>query len=503
MVKVTLIDRVIFHIVRYYGSLLGILGRAVTLPFLWGFEYIFEKCSRKVVNSPEMHARKLKHAQEQISTWNKNGRRTKLCTGRPGWQSMCLRTPAYKDSMTGIDLSKLDDIIQIDEEAMTITVEPLVTMGHITRFLTPKGLMIPVVPEFDFLTVGGLVCGAGVETSSQKYGLFHNTCVSFEVLLCSGEVVTCSEGENSDLFYAMPGSYGTIGFLTAATIRLIKAEKFVKLSYLPVNSLDEASQAIRKESLKNPGHDFVEGIMYSLHEGVIMVGSFTSKAEPGKINPVNRWYKKSFYKHVQDLSHSAPSVEYIPLRDYYHRHTYGIFWMTHILVPYIDMPVMRWLFGWTAAGETNWYKLIPPSFRQFSEKIVVVQDFIVPIEITEKALTFFNDQVEIYPVWLCPSKSFNEPGFFKFDEKSDTMQLDIGIYGVPKNLEDYELVKSNKIFEQFCLQNKCWKGLYADTFLTRDEFYEMFDPTLYNKVRKQLDCLDAFPDVYEKISGRI
>lgn len=50
-----------------------------------------------------------------------------------------------------------------------------------------------------------------------------------------------------------------------------------------MNSLDEASQAIRKESLKNPGHDFVEGIMYSLHEGVIMVGSFTSKAEPGKV----------------------------------------------------------------------------------------------------------------------------------------------------------------------------------------------------------------------------
>ncbi|XP_035700954.1 diminuto-like protein [Folsomia candida] len=237
--------------------------------------------------------------------------------------------------------------------------------------------------------------------------------------------------------------------------------RYIKLSYIPVNSLDEATTRITKESRKNPGHDFVEGIMYSLNKGVIMVGSFTPKAEPTKINPVARWYKKSFYKHVQDLSQSAPTVEYIPLRDYYHRHTYGAFWTLEILVPYANMPVMRWLFGWTATSETNWYKLIPAFFRQFSEKNVVLQDFIVPIGKAKMALEFFHKQVEIYPVWLCPSKSFNEPGFFKFDENPDTMQLDIGIYGVPKNLDDYELVKSNKIYEQFCLKNKCWKALIS------------------------------------------
>lgn len=114
-----------------------------------------------------------------------------------------------------------------------------------------------------------------------------------------------------------------------------------------------------------------------------------------QINPVARWYKKSFYKHVQDLSQSAPTVEYIPLRDYYHRHTYGAFWTLEILVPYANMPVMRWLFGWTATSETNWYKLIPAFFRQFSEKNVVLQDFIVPIGKAKMALEFFHKQVEV------------------------------------------------------------------------------------------------------------
>ncbi|XP_035700412.1 delta(24)-sterol reductase-like isoform X2 [Folsomia candida] len=416
---------------------------------------------------------------------------------------MSLRIPAYKKTMTGIDLSSLDEVVKIDENSMTLTVEPLVKMGPLTKILDAKGWTIPVVPELDFLTVGGLICGAGVETSSHKYGLFHNTCISYEVVLASGEVVNASKDENSDLFYAIPGSYGTLGFLTAATIRIFKAEKYVKLSYIRVNSLDEATERITEESLKSPGHDFVEGIMYSLDKGVIMVGSLTSKPEPGKINSVTRWYKKSFYKHVESflsLSQLAPKVEYIPLRDYYHRHTYCLFWLCPHYTPYIDSALFRYLFGWTGPGDNYTYKIMPPYFRRLFELNLVVQDLIVPIGKTKKALQYFHDTVEVYPVWLCPAKGFNEPGFFKFE--GNPMYMDIGIYGQSGKPDEYETDKSNKALEQFCLQNKCAKGMYADTWLNRDEFYQMFDPTLYNKVRTELNCLDGFPDVYEKIAGR-
>jgi delta24-sterol reductase len=42
--------------------------------------------------------------------------------------------------------------------------------------------------------------------------------------------------------------------------------------------------------------------------------------------------------------------------------------------------------------------------------------------------------------------------------------------------------------------------LYADSYLTREEFYEMFDHSLYNKMRKQLDCDKAFPEMYDKVN---
>jgi len=44
--------------------------------------------------------------------------------------------------------------------------------------------------------------------------------------------------------------------------------------------------------------------------------------------------------------------------------------------------------------------------------------------------------------------------------------------------------------------------LYADSFMTREEFHQMFDHRLYNKMRKQLCCQKAFPEVYDKVSRK-
>jgi len=42
--------------------------------------------------------------------------------------------------------------------------------------------------------------------------------------------------------------------------------------------------------------------------------------------------------------------------------------------------------------------------------------------------------------------------------------------------------------------------LYADSYLTREEFRQMFDHSLYDVMRKQLACDGAFPEVYDKVN---
>jgi delta24-sterol reductase len=42
--------------------------------------------------------------------------------------------------------------------------------------------------------------------------------------------------------------------------------------------------------------------------------------------------------------------------------------------------------------------------------------------------------------------------------------------------------------------------LYADTYMTKEEFRQMFDHSLYDKTRIKLECKNAFPEVYDKVS---
>lgn len=88
--------------------------------------------------------------------------------------------------------------------------------------------------------------------------------------------------ENSDLFYAVPWSCGTLGFLVAAEIRIIPAQKYIKLRFEPVRGLEAICDKFTYES-QRPENHFVEGLLYSLEEAVIMTGVMTDEAEPSKV----------------------------------------------------------------------------------------------------------------------------------------------------------------------------------------------------------------------------
>lgn len=160
----------------------------------------------------------------------------------------------------------------------------MVTMGQLSATLNPLGWTIPVLPEIDDLTVGGLVMGTGIESSSHKHGLFQHICVSYELVLGDGSVVTCSADERTDLFHSVPWSYGTLGILTSVEIKIVPAKKYVKLEYEPFKDLDAFTERFERVS-KECVSEFVEGILFNDSEGVLMTGSGTDFAEETKVNP--------------------------------------------------------------------------------------------------------------------------------------------------------------------------------------------------------------------------
>ncbi|XP_026486819.2 delta(24)-sterol reductase-like [Vanessa tameamea] len=494
------------YIIIEYRWLL-VITTLMPLSFLWK---IWSACRNYVVftmnSAPKAHESKVKDVQKQVKNWLSGDRSTQLCTGRPTWQTMSFRQGIYKKMFTNIQIN-LVDVLEVDTKNMTVRCEPLVTMGQLSQTLDRLGLALAVVPELDQLTVGGLVMGTGVETSSHIYGLFQHICVQYELVLADGSVVTCSKDENPDLFYAVPWSYGTLGFLTSVVIKVVPAKKYVRIEYHPYTNLSDLAKRFQEESVKKT-HQFIEALLYTKDSGMVMTADMVDAVgKDGKFNPIGKWYAEWFFKQVEKYlndyrrGRKTTVVEYIPLRDYYHRHTRSFFWELQDIIPFGNNVIFRYLFGWLMPPEVSLLKLTQPeAVTKLYNKAHVIQDMLVPIEALEEAIDVFHREFEVYPIWLCPFKVFNNPGQLKVHSGDWQMFVDIGVYGVPK-AKGFETESSTRRIEQFVTQKRGFQMLYADTYTTREEFRRMFDHTLYDKMRSTLPhCKEAFPEIYGKVN---
>ncbi len=462
-------------------------------------------------SAPVKHEQRVQKVIRQIEAWKRDGGLEKLCTARSGWKTMSEMVPKYKLSHRKIDVS-LYDILEISEQLRTVKVEPLATMGQISRNLISRGWTLAVLPELDGLTVGGLIMGFGIESSSHKYGLFQSICASFDLVTANGQCLRCSPTENADLYYLIPWSHGTLGFLVAAELKIIPAKKYIRILYQPVYNLDDIVEVFEEASRKTGDNDFVEGLVYSRDSAVIMRGNFTNDIESdGTLNAIGRWYKPWFYKHVQTfLNNSQEMVEYIPLRDYYHRHTRSYFWTMEEIIPFGNHPVFRSLLGWALPPRIELLKYTETeTTRKLREKFHVVQDMLMPIQYLKQSIQYFDDHFNLYPLWLSPMAIFDNDrhlGFVhplrKKDGTVDEMYVDIGAYGTPRK-ENFDNASALPLLEKFVIDHQGYQALYAKTTLSREDFRTMFDHTDYDKIRKQLPfCTQAFDEVYDKVSSK-
>ncbi|KAK3909495.1 Delta(24)-sterol reductase [Frankliniella fusca] len=488
-------DAVVEHILIHYRWAFVILLLPISLVYdvlLYVRSWVVFQLS----SAPHKHGSKVENVAKQVRQWRAEGARQPMCTARPSWQTMSFRRAKYKKTMFAVNVN-LVDILDLNTERRTVRVEPLVTMGQLTATLDPLGWTLPFVPELDDLTVGGLVMGTGVETSSHKYGLFQHICVAYELVLADGSIVQVTKESDPDLFYSVPWSYGTLGFLTAVEIKIVPALRFVKLQYEPVRSLEEADTVLRKHLDHPEENEFIEALMFSKDEGVVMTGNMVSCADWGKLNEIGRCHKPWFFEHVRSFLRSGPGFEYIPLRDYQHRHTRSFFWEMKEIIPFGNNPLFRYLFGWMTPPKVSLLKLTQTqAVKKLYESNHIIQDMLVPIEKFKESVLFFDKEVAVYPLWLCPFRLPSEPGMLRVPK--DAMYLDIGVYGVPTR-KDFDPKETTRRIEAFVAKAKGFQMLYADTYTTRDEFRQMFDHSLYDKMRARLKCEKAFPEVYDKV----
>ncbi|CAN6245517.1 unnamed protein product [Urochloa humidicola] len=450
-----------------------------------------------------------------------------VCTARKPWVVVGMRNVDYKRARRfEVDLSAFSNILEIDTERMVAKVEPLVSMGQLTKVTCPMNLSLAVAPEFDDLTVGGLINSYGISGNSHIYGLFSDTVVAMEVVLADGRVVRATkDNEHSDLFYGMPWSQGTIGFLVSAEIKLIPIKEYMRLTYTPVRgTLKEIAQAYADSFVPKDGDpakvpDFVEGMMYSPSEGVMMTGVYATKEaakmKGNKINRIGWWFKPWFYQYAQTALKRGEFVEYIPTREYYHRHTKSLYWEAKLIIPFGDQFWFRLLLGWLMPPKISLLKITQgEAIRNYYHDNHVIQDVLVPLHKVSDVLEFAHRELEVYPVWLCPHRLFKLPvktmvhpeaGFEQHQRKGDTsyaqMFTDVGFYYAPGAAlrgEEFNGAEAVRKLEQWLIANHGYQAQYAVSELSEKDFWRMFDASHYEHCRRKYSAVGTFMSNYYK-----
>ena len=121
---------------------------------------------RTFLSSPAKHDDRVREIQRQVNAWNKSDKSRMMCTARPNWLS--LSTTFFDKNACHKVPIPLYDILALDEAKMTVRVEPMVSVGDITRYLIPRGYTLAVTLEIADATLGGLAFGVGMTTYSHK-----------------------------------------------------------------------------------------------------------------------------------------------------------------------------------------------------------------------------------------------------------------------------------------------------------------------------------------------
>ncbi|KAF2436148.1 24-dehydrocholesterol reductase-like protein precursor [Tothia fuscella] len=415
------------------------------------------------------------------------------------------------DRSNSVDVSMLNRVLRVDTSRKVALVEPNVPMDRLVEATLRHGLVPAVITEFPGITVGGSFAGTAGESSSFKHGFFDRIVAEAEIVLPKGEIIQASDEKHADLFSKIPSTMGTLGITTALEIRLENAKRYVKTTYRPVKSMEEAVSILESVTADpdNSSNDYIDGIMFSKTEGAVITGRSTDDIQPGAaIQRFSRPWDPWYYVHVQDRVRQNPNsetVELIPIAEYLFRYDRGGFWVGRSAFHYFYFPFNR-IARWFLDDFMHTRMLYRALHASKNVLCYVVQDCAVPCKTASQFVKYTDEKFGIYPLWLCPLRQMDDrPLTFHphscLPEDRETGQpeqmLNIGLWGFgPKNYTSY--IKENRALEAKLHEFGGMKWLYSQTYYTEAEFWKVYQREWYDELREKYHATHL-PNVWQKV----
>lgn len=402
-------------------------------------------------------------------------------------------TPGHR-----LNVADFNHVLKVDPVQGWVEVEGMTPYAALVDATLPYGVMPAVVPELKSITIGGAVAGVGIESSSFRYGLAHETVLEMDVLLAGGEVLRCApDNEQRDLFFGFPNSYGALGYALKLKARTIPIKPYVALRHIRYAAADACFQGVA-DWCGRADVDFVDGVAFGPDELYLTIGTFTENAP----------YASDYtYEHIYYRSIRERETDYLSTLDYIWRWDTDWFWCSKNL--YAQQPWLRRLVGRKRLNSITYTRIMRWNSRWGLTKRLnrllgwhtesVIQDVDIPLARAAEFLAFFQREIGIAPVWLCPVRAYDPAVRFDlFPLRPDTLYVNFGFWDVVKTREPHPPGYFNRKIERRVAELGGLKSLYSEAFYPPDEFWRQYDQAAYARLKGKYDPGGALKDLYQK-----
>lgn len=413
-----------------------------------------------------------------------------------------------KASTPGLDVGALDGVISVDAGGRTADVQGMTTYEHLVDATLAHGLMPLVVPQLKTITLGGAVTGLGIESTSFRNGLPHESVVEMDVMTGDGRVLTASAtNEHADLFHAFPNSYGTLGYALRLRIELEQVQPFVELEHVGHDSAEEAMATIEaacgRRSFGGRSVDFVDGTWFSPTEVYVTLGRFspTATIDGQAAAPSDYTGQQVYYRSIQQRT-----TDLLTVRDYIWRWDTDWFWCSRAFG--VQNPKIRRLIPRRYLRSDTYWKLIALDRRVgFSARRdrkagrpqeAVIQDVEIPISRTAEFLDFLHARTAIAPVWLCPVRLRGDEEWQLYPLRAGELYVNVGFWSTAAIRPGEVDGDHNRAIESEVVRLGGSKSLYSTSYYSPEQFWSHYNGEEYARMKKAYDPDERLLDLYDK-----